>query len=95
MSGAVLWERRTEPSPLRIISYRSDRVGVTSSATICGDLVWIGAGDGLLRALDLATGAPVWSHDFGAPVLAAPAPSGNTLFVATMDGHIYALASEG
>jgi outer membrane protein assembly factor BamB len=89
--GKLLWERATGPSLLRFISYRSDPVGITSSPTISGGLVYIGGGDGILRALDLEKGTEVWSHDFGAPVLAAPAISGNALFVATFDGGVYAL----
>ncbi len=90
-TGKLAWEHATAPCPFRIISYRSDPVGIASSPTISGDLVYVGAGDGRLYALDLERGSLVWSHDFGAPVLAAPAISGNLLVAATLDGHLYAL----
>jgi outer membrane protein assembly factor BamB len=93
-SGKVRWEFKTGPSPVRIVSYRSDFPGLTSSPTIAGDVVYIGGADGRLYALELEGGAMIWSHAFGAPVLAAPAVSGNTLFAATLDGHVYALAGE-
>ena len=47
-------------------------VGPRTTPTIVGDRVWVAGATGLVHALDLTTGAPLWSVDlrerFGAPV---------------------------
>ncbi|MBN1420157.1 MAG: PQQ-binding-like beta-propeller repeat protein [Planctomycetes bacterium] len=93
-TGEALWQYATGPSLLKIISYRLENPGVASAAVLAGEILYVGGADGKLRALELATGSEIWSHDFGVPVLAPPAPSGNALFVAAMDGYVYALVGE-
>jgi outer membrane protein assembly factor BamB len=42
--------------------------------------------------LDLESGKEAWRCDLGTPVFAAPAVSGNALFVADWGGNVYAFA---
>ncbi len=56
----------------------------------------MGFPDGRVTALNVATGAVVWTVRLpGKPylggVLSAPAVSGNTLYIGNNDGHVYAL----
>jgi outer membrane protein assembly factor BamB len=65
-----------------------------SSPVVSGDLVWIGSGTGYLYALDLKTGGRVAHIEFGVPVLSTPLAWGNSIYVATYDGHLYCLTHE-
>ncbi|MBU1677136.1 PQQ-binding-like beta-propeller repeat protein, partial [bacterium] len=53
-------------------------------------IVYIGAIDGYLYALDLFSGEEIWKWYLGAPVASSAALSGNMLFVGCCDGHLYA-----
>ncbi len=64
---------------------------VAGSATTRGDTVWVGASDGVIRALALADGATLWQARLGAPISSTPAVAGDQLFVTTRDGRLHAL----
>lgn len=72
--------------------------GFTSSPSIAGGLVVVGAGPetqesepmGRLFVLDAKTGARRWSDRLAAPVIASPAISGHRIFVGTMNGTMVA-----
>ncbi len=68
--------------------------GVDGSATIRNDTVWIGASDGLLRALDLVTGDRDWETQLGAPIVATPALGDGMVYVTTRDGRLHALDAD-
>ena len=63
---------------------------VLSSPAISGDLIYVGANDGMLHALDRESGHSRWDFDFGVPVASSPAVSGNTVYVCALDGNVYA-----
>ena len=88
----VRWEKELGRSVYRVSPYRKDWVGLTSSPTLSGGLVYIGGGDGCLYALELASGAEVWQHAFGVPMLSTPLVTGDLLIVGSYDGHVYAFA---
>ena len=56
-------------------------------------LVYFGAYDGVMYALDQATGRKVWSYRIGPPIVGTPALTTNALFVGTLDGRIHAFTS--
>ena len=59
---------------------------------VAGDTLILGASDGSLHGLDIATGSLLWTHDIGDHAMsAAPSVSGRTLFVPTVDGKLMAL----
>lgn len=64
---------------------------VPGSATVRHDTVWIGATDGVLRALALEDGARLWQRDLGAPIAATPAVADGMVYVTTRDGRLHAL----
>jgi outer membrane protein assembly factor BamB len=90
VNGARLWSHYVEPELYDMIDGLRHVSGTTSTPAIAGEVVWIGSLDGRLYALDLATGAELWSWYFGTPVASSAAVSGNTLFVGASDGHVYA-----
>lgn len=67
---------------------------VESSPVLSGGIVYIGASDGVLYALDRKTGSLLWKHVFGTPVLGTVAVSGNTLFVADFAGNVYGFVAK-
>jgi outer membrane protein assembly factor BamB len=87
--GAALW---TKPVGVEIYDMESGlrgMPGTPATAAITDSTVWIGSLDGNLYALDLATGAERWRWSFGVPVASSAAVSGNMLFVAAEDEHLY------
>jgi outer membrane protein assembly factor BamB len=89
-NGASLWSHDVGPGLYDMIAGLRNVSGTTSTPAITGAVVWIGSLDGRLYALDLATGAELWSWYFGTPVASSAAVSGNMLFVGASDGHVYA-----
>lgn len=90
--GTVLWEF-TPGSPAGGYDHREINL-FFSSPVVSGDLVWIGSGAGSLYALDVQTGKRVARYEFGVPVLSTPLLWGNSIYVATYDGHLYCLTQE-
>ncbi len=62
-TGALLWRHDTRGAALFSGDFGFDRRTVQSSATVADGRVLIGARDGWLYALDLATGRELWSYD--------------------------------
>jgi len=54
--------------------------------------VFVTSGFGVAYALDARTGAFIWGHDFGVPILNAPVVVDGRLFVSTADNHFWCLA---
>ena len=91
VTGVELWRHAGTPSPLRTTHYRgADEAGFAASPVITGDVVWAADTAGVLTALELRTGVPLWHTDVGAPVLAGLAASGDWLIVASYDGTVRA-----
>lgn len=64
---------------------------VISSPVVAGGVVYVGSGDGSLRALDRRTGATRWSFDAGSPVTSSPAVAAGLVFFGTRDGRFHAV----
>lgn len=52
-------------------------------ATVVNDLVFTATFDGIIRALDRATGTEVWSHATGESINSWPAVAGDTILIST------------
>lgn len=63
----------------------------TSSPAVSDGLVFFGAGDGGIYAVDAATGILQWSYRTGDVVHASPAVAGGAVYVGSWDGRLYAL----
>jgi outer membrane protein assembly factor BamB len=66
-----------------------------SSPVVVESTVYIGDGDGYLRALDRETGEQLWSYRVGLGVYSSPVVSDGVVFFGSDDGTVYALHGEG
>ena len=73
--------------------YQRSTSSITSTPAVAGNVVYFGADDGRLYAVNVTNGAELWRHDFGVPVRSSPAIAGNMLFMTTEDGTLYAFVS--
>ncbi len=64
---------------------------VRSSAGIANGVVYVGSGDGVVRALDLETGAVRWGYEAGAPVASSPAVGGDRVIVVDRAGVVHGI----
>jgi outer membrane protein assembly factor BamB len=64
---------------------------VIGSPAVSGDVVYVGSGDGVMYALDRATGAVRWKRDMGSPIASSPAVGTRRVFFGTRDGRFHAL----
>ena len=83
-TGKMLWA-----------SYIGNRPStVETSPLVAGGIVYLGASDGVIYALDAAKGTLLWKHATGVPVFASMAVSGNCLYAADFSGNVYGFACE-
>jgi eukaryotic-like serine/threonine-protein kinase len=64
---------------------------VWGSAAVAGGLVYVGADDGRLMALDARSGTERWSFRAGGAIRARPLVAGGAVFVPSEDGLLYRL----
>jgi len=89
LTGRQIWSFECQESILPISPYRTDLVALTGSPIVTGSVVYFGATDGFLYALNAYTGQLIWKHNLGCPILSTPAVSGRRLYISTFDGNIY------
>jgi outer membrane protein assembly factor BamB len=90
-TGRLRWSRRTGAA-LPFNTYPAGAWDVwASSPTVTGATVVIGGADGMIYALDLATGKARWAFRTGGRVRATPAVADGTVIVGSWDGRVYAL----
>ncbi|MGW7609930.1 outer membrane protein assembly factor BamB family protein [Streptomyces sp. NPDC054766] len=63
------------------------------SPVVAGQIVYIGATDHHLYAVNADTGVSRWRFDTGAPVYSSPAVADGVAFVSTENGYLYAVAT--
>lgn len=93
-TGRLLWRFPVETGVVSSVPYQRGEATITSSPVIVGDIVYFGANDGYLYALEVNTGALVWRYHLGVPIASTVAVSGNMLTVAAWDGTVYAFTVE-
>ena len=82
-------------APVRhpVLAWRFQTRGpVRSSPAIDGGTVYVGANDGRLHAIDLASGTTTWTTAIGGAVASTPALSADRVFVSTRGNTVVALA---
>ncbi len=67
-----------------------------SSPVAAGEVIYVGATDGRLHALDRRTGSPRWSFQAEGRIRSTPTVEGDRVYFGSWDGHVYALdAADG
>ncbi|HWA56582.1 MAG TPA: PQQ-binding-like beta-propeller repeat protein [Gemmatimonadales bacterium] len=90
-TGRLVWSRQTGPA-LPPNTYPAGGWDIwASSPVVSGTTAVIGGPDGLVYALEAATGRVRWRAKTGGRVRATPAVSGDLVVVGSWDGRVYAL----
>lgn len=91
----IKWKAETLPSLVYTAPYSSTpQAGVETSPVSSQGMVYIGASDGYLYAIDQSTGIIKDKLYFGAPVFSTIAVSGNRMIVCDFAGNVYCLSSK-
>ncbi len=91
--GTLVWKRATGAA-LPFMNYKPgvDFWDYWASSPLYADgAIYIGGGDGVVRALDARTGAVIWTYATRGRVRATPATDGRRIYVGSFDGAMYAL----
>lgn len=84
------WTFNTDPALVYTACYvHYPAQTIETSPIISGNVVYVAAEDGCLYGLDPHTGKQVSKQNFGAPLFATPAISGNGLVVTDFGGNVY------
>lgn len=87
------WKAETSPSLVYTAPYSSTpQAGVETSPVASQGVVYIGASDGYLYAIDQATGIIKEKYNLGVPVFSTVAVSGNRMIVCDFAGNVYCFA---
>lgn len=90
----IKWRAETLPSLVYTAPYSSTpQAAVETSPVSSQGMVYIGASDGYLYAIDQSTGIIKDKLYFGAPVFSTIAVSGNRMIVCDFAGNVYCFAS--
>jgi outer membrane protein assembly factor BamB len=87
-TGKLTWRFETEGKKLESADWGFDRTTIQSSPAVANGMVYIGARNGFLYALDAATGAERWRFDHKVSwVNTSPAVSDGLVYAASSDGR--------
>jgi eukaryotic-like serine/threonine-protein kinase len=87
-TGALKWRFDTQGHGLSSARFGYDRKSIQSSPAVADGLVYIGARDGSLYAIDAATGKQKWRADHGGSwVITGPAVRDGKVFVGSSDAR--------
>lgn len=90
----IKWKAETHPSLVYTAPYSSTPLaGVETSPVASQGIVYFGASDGYLYAVDQPTGIIKEKYYFGAPVFSTVAVSGNCMIVCDYGGNVYCFVS--
>ena len=85
-----LWNFQTRPTITHTVAYANNsQQSVEASPLVIDNIVYCGAGDGYLYALDAHTGTFLWSYCAGAPILSAAVYHEKHLLFTDMAGNVY------
>jgi hypothetical protein len=75
----------------RFIDYRTAAIaGYNASPVVTTNKIFFGWGEGMLYACDKNNGKVVWRDTLNGDIISSPAIANGRLFVATMNGYLYA-----
>ncbi|MBU1087072.1 MAG: PQQ-binding-like beta-propeller repeat protein [Candidatus Omnitrophica bacterium] len=81
LNGKLQWKQALGPAA---------RYGFSSSACVTEDIVYIASAKGILIGLEISTGVLKWQYGLSSGVLSSPTVADGKLFIATIDGKLYA-----
>jgi outer membrane protein assembly factor BamB len=88
VSGKQIWRYETEGAKLKSGDYGFDRRSIQSSPAVSGGVVYVGARDGFLYAIDATTGALRWRVDHHISwINSSPAVDRGVVFAGSSDAH--------
>jgi outer membrane protein assembly factor BamB len=88
LSGRGLWHFETEGKKLRSQAFGFDRTTIQSTPAVAGGVVYFGARDGWVYAVDAETGREKWRLDHKVSwINSSPAISSGVVYVGSSDGH--------
>ena len=64
-----------------------------AGVTLANGVVYAGGDDGVLHAIDAATGRSIWDYRAGGPIRCRATPKGKDLYFQADDGHLYRLGA--
>ena len=96
-SGRILWRYETEGASLQSGRYGFDRRSLQSSPTVASGVVYEGARDGFIYALDAATGTLRWRYDHKVSwIITSPAVADGVVYAGSSDAaFVQAVDSSG
>lgn len=71
-----------------------DLEGIYATPVVVGGVVYLGAYDGWVYALDLATGQLRWRAQTDGPIIGSVLVEGGVVYVGSSDGYLYALDAQ-
>ncbi len=87
-TGAERWRYETEGASLKSENFGYDRRSIQSSPTVANGVVYVGARDGYLYALDAAAGTLRWRFDHKVSwIITSPAVADDVVYAGSSDGH--------
>lgn len=89
------WKAETSPSLVYTAPYSTTpQAGVETSPVASQGVVYIGASDGYLYAIDQSTGIIKEKYNLGAPIFSTVAVSGNRMIVCDYSGNVSCFSSQ-
>lgn len=89
------WKAETSPSLIYTAPYSTaPQAGVETSPVASQGVVYIGASDGYLYAIDQTMGIIKEKYNLGAPIFSTVAVSGNRMVVCDFAGNVYCFSSK-
>lgn len=89
--GALQWDRHIGAGVLGAAYYGGFSAASIGTPLLAGEALWLPGGDGVLHAFAAADGAELAQHHIGVPLLSAPVPATDGLYVTDTSGCIHAL----
>jgi hypothetical protein len=88
VTGKQIWRYDTEGAKLKSGDYGFDRRSIQSSPSVSGGVVYVGARDGFLYAIDAMTGTLRWRVDHHVSwINSSPAVDQGVVFAGSSDAH--------
>ena len=83
-TGAIVWRSQDAGAPMSQVLSSPAITGPTGSQVIL-----VGDAAGIVHAITLATGAPLWTFNTGGVVYASPAISNGRIYISSASGFLY------